>query len=598
MTDPERDVAASLRSYGASMDVDVVPVDDVIRRARRRRRATASAVTGALLAGVVATILMATSGGGDRRVVPALDGTTDVPSTDTPGPSAASNGLASLLEVGESRVLPPSPLAGRSDPAGVWTGDELLIWSGVVFDPASGESSPSDGAAYDPIANSWTSLPEAPIAGRGYAAAVWTGEEMLVWGGGVDGSSVSDGAAYNPTTKAWRPLPTFSMTNTIRPTAIWTGTEMIVLEGINGGDHGAAYNPASDTWRTIAAPPGRSVTPYPQAVWTGDRAIVELGAGINDQPILAEYDPIGDAWQTMDPPQIASGARPALVWTGAELLMLGGGGDGPKAAWDPASDTWRLLLATNATLLNNTPVWTGDAVLFWNGGNSATAYLPANDSWQVVPGGSLSERIEPVMVWADGLFLTWSGFQNRPDGTAFGAADGLLWRPDLLHAVPSDTIATTSPPAAVTTTRAVIVGPAVTEPSPSAVTEGATEHQLEVLAAAFSMPGRPDLHDVSGGAEVGQEVTAGSRTLVVNVPLAGSWQYSDLDAQSLPAATQDSSEAAARSLLAALGIDAEGQTATFTPNGPFIDVGLAGCTMHFAADGRIVSAIGPITAIP
>ena len=427
MIEVEQDVRASLRKYGESVDVGVSRLDDVVGRAKRRTRRMAGAASMLLVGAVIAIGVIAQSDDAHRAVVPAGDNTVVTQPTDGSN-LTTSDKLASLLAVGEKRLMSPSPLVGRSEPAAVWTGEALLIWGGVNYAPSTRETALADGATYNPLANTWTPLPPSPIAGRGYPAAVWTGDEMLVWGGGADGKSMSDGAAYNPTTRAWRTLPPVTLTNTIRPTAIWTGTEMIVLEGINGSNHGAAYNPSTDTWRTIADPPGRSAMPYPQAVWTGDRAIVELDT--NDLPILAEYDPGADSWQTMSPPPIPSGARPALVWTGAEVLMLGGRA-GPNAAWIPTTGTWRPLSAPTVDLFTNTPVWTGSAALFWNGGETAIAYAPTSDRWTALTGGSLSVRQSPASVWADGIFLTWSGFQNNPEGGSSGAADGLAWRPGL-----------------------------------------------------------------------------------------------------------------------------------------------------------------------
>ena len=591
MIDIERSVKDSLQRYGESVPVEVARLDDVVGRARRRRRrATGLVASATFVSTVVAIGVVVNTDGADRSLVPAIDNTSVTEPADDTTVSATLGTLASLLAPGESRLLPPSPLVGRFDPAAVWTGENFIVWGGEVHGETTADSAVADGAAYNPVANTWTPLPEAPIVGRGLAAAVWTGDEMLVWGGSIDGTSISDGAAYNPTTRVWRVLSGFSMANTIRPTTIWTGSEMIVLEGVNGGNRGAAYNPSTDTWRTIAEPPGRSVTPYPQAVWTGDRAIVELGAAPDEQPILAEYDPIADSWQTMHPPSIPLGARPALVWTGSELLMLGGG-TGPKAAWNPTTDAWRTLAVTNAVLLNNTPVWTGDAALFWNGGGAPLAYLPATDSWTTLAGGALSARESPASVWADGIFITWSGFQNNADGTAFGAADGLIWRPDIDGTAPSFEPVVTTP---VETELETPTTAYVVESSPTtAASAPATEHQLQVLADALSMPGRPDLHDVPGG----QMVTVGSRSLVVNVPLAGLWQYDDLDAQSLPVASANTSEVAARALLARLGIDAGGEVATFKPHGPGTEIDLAGCNMLFADNGQIVYAIGPLAAI-
>ena len=266
MIDIERSVKDSLRRYGESVAVDAARLDDVVGRARRRRRrATAAAASGALVATVVATGLVVRTDGADRSVVPAIDNTSVTEPADDTTVSATPGKLASLLAPGESRLLPPSPLVGRFEPAAVWTGEDFIVWGGEVHGETTAYSAIADGAAYDPVANTWTPLPEAPIVGRGLGAAVWTGDEMLVWGGSITGTSISDGAAYNPTTRVWRTLSPFSMTNTIRPTTIWTGSEMIVLEGINGTSRGAAYNPSTDTWRTIAKPPGRGVTPYPQA---------------------------------------------------------------------------------------------------------------------------------------------------------------------------------------------------------------------------------------------------------------------------------------------------------------------------------------------
>ncbi|MEP7045626.1 MAG: hypothetical protein ABI949_03040 [Ilumatobacteraceae bacterium] len=134
---------------------------------------------------------------------------------------------------------------------------------------------------------------------------------------------------------------------------------------------------------------------------------------------------------------------------------------------------------------------------------------------------------------------------------------------------------------------------AIPSESTAPVDEPATDAQIAVLLTAFDLPGRPDLHDIDGG----QMVTAGNRSLVINVPLRGTWQYADLDAQDLPAATNEESEAAARSLLLKLGIDSVGQVPTFTPNGPSVDIALGDCTMRFANNGRPAWAIGSIAAI-
>src|SRR4051794_17202267 len=75
-----------------------------------------------------------------------------------------------------------------------------------------------------------TSTTNAPT-GRFYQTGVWTGTEMIVWGGAVSGS-LNTGGRYNPSTNSWTPTST---TNAPSPrsnhTAVWTGDEMIVWGG-------------------------------------------------------------------------------------------------------------------------------------------------------------------------------------------------------------------------------------------------------------------------------------------------------------------------------------------------------------------------------
>ena len=60
----------------------------------------------------------------------------------------------------------------------------MIVWGGY-----GNGSSLNDGGRYNPAANSWTAVTTngAPAA-RAMHTAVWTGSEMIVWGG-VDNSS-------------------------------------------------------------------------------------------------------------------------------------------------------------------------------------------------------------------------------------------------------------------------------------------------------------------------------------------------------------------------------------------------------------------------
>ena len=67
--------------------------------------------------------------------------------------------------------------AAMSDPYGVWTGSQMIVW---------GEQWPDGvGGMFDPVANGWTrwlSVTNGP-GSRAYGSAVWTGSKIIVWGG-------------------------------------------------------------------------------------------------------------------------------------------------------------------------------------------------------------------------------------------------------------------------------------------------------------------------------------------------------------------------------------------------------------------------------
>lgn len=65
----------------------------------------------------------------------------------------------------------------------VWTGGALLAFnSSTETSDAHGHVYPGRAAAWDPTANSWTRLPNAPLFTGSEPVAVWTGKSLLIWG--------------------------------------------------------------------------------------------------------------------------------------------------------------------------------------------------------------------------------------------------------------------------------------------------------------------------------------------------------------------------------------------------------------------------------
>ena len=116
--------------------------------------------------------------------------------------------------------------APRVSHTAVWTGSEMIVWGGY------GGSYLNTGGSYDPSTDSWTAIStiNAP-APRGGNTAVWTGDEMIVWGGD-DGHSLNTGGRYNPATDTWTATSTTNAPiGRLFHTAVWYGSQMIVWGG-------------------------------------------------------------------------------------------------------------------------------------------------------------------------------------------------------------------------------------------------------------------------------------------------------------------------------------------------------------------------------
>jgi N-acetylneuraminic acid mutarotase len=154
------------------------------------------------------------------------------------------------------------PTAGAPSPRGqataVWTGRELIIWGGYDRGGAL-----ADGARYDPEADAWAPLPTANAPGlRSLDTIVWTGKELLIWGGFAGGRLSADGVRYDPVANTWRSMATEGAPSPRHwPSAVWTGSELIIWGGVVIGEDGrpreylqdgARYDPANDTWTPMS----------------------------------------------------------------------------------------------------------------------------------------------------------------------------------------------------------------------------------------------------------------------------------------------------------------------------------------------------------
>ena len=137
----------------------------------------------------------------------------------------------------------------------------------------------NDGGRYDPAADSWTAVSTtgAPAA-RYDHTAVWTGSEMIVWGGSEPAASLNNGGRYNPASNSWTAVSTTGAPAArYCHTAVWTGSEMIVWGGSNGSSYlntGGRYDPAGNSWTAVSTTGAPAARYGHTAVWTGSEMIV------------------------------------------------------------------------------------------------------------------------------------------------------------------------------------------------------------------------------------------------------------------------------------------------------------------------------------
>jgi N-acetylneuraminic acid mutarotase len=370
----------------------------------------------------------------------------------------------------------PSP---RSHHTAVWTGSEMIIWGGTA---PSDTTVVGTGAAYDPVTDNWTptSLP-GNMHLRHFHTAIWTGNEMIVWGGAdctdafscSSGGETNTGARYNPATNAWTAT---DLTNApdvrAHHTAVWTGNEMIVWGGSNSAgplNTGGRYNPNTDSWSLTNNTNAPSPRLLATAVWSGQEMIVWGGVDLaSDFRTGGRYSPTTDSWN----PTSTSGAPIArsthsAIWAGSKMIVWGGSICGDPSAggcdddfvyppntplndgavYDPGADNWTPITALDApsARTHHTAVWTGQEMIIWGGlgmdslglplrANSGARYNPQIDEW--TPTSLLSAptaRDLETAVWTGNDMIVWGGIPYASTGGRYHVV--LNQPPQLVSAV-------------------------------------------------------------------------------------------------------------------------------------------------------------------
>jgi len=338
--------------------------------------------------------------------------------------------------------------SARSGHVAIWTGAEMLVWGGAASSSAGSEL--NDGARYHLSTRVWSSITPvgAPGARRG-ATAVWTGAEMIVWGGQSNGAALSTGARFDPAIGSWKPVSSLNAPLArYNHTAVWTGTRMIVwggFDGVNQLSSGSTYDPVADSWAAIPAVAiGRM---QHSAIWTGSSMIIYGGysesAGIDtylpagDVAGGMSYDPGNQVWSgVVQMGQPSARASHISAFLHGKMLVWGGYNGSSSldtgAMYDPATLAW---MATNtpaperrryhtAVVLDNPA-----RLVVWGGSsdtgplNSGGVFDPSANGWETLPVVLSARWLHSAVSTGNGMIL-WGG-----RGTAGELGDGALYLP-------------------------------------------------------------------------------------------------------------------------------------------------------------------------
>lgn len=351
-------------------------------------------------------------------VTPTPQPSESAPASPTPSPSITPSLPPLSRTITATSEAISGPLSPRFNASGVWTGTELIIWGGS--DALFSDSAPAhdDGAAYDPSTGTWRMIADGPLEARRRQLAAWTGSEMLVWGGDHAGSGLGDGAAYDPATDTWRRIVDGPLAWTLNAAGVWTGTEWVLGRTDRQGGiellELAAYDPEGDAWRTLPSLEA-SIEAETSLVWTGAE-VVALGSSAGLQRLsLSSRD-----WLPVTPIRLTGN----LVWAGARVMGITLeylGIEEPRyrltlAAWDPASDSWELLQDPAGNLPDYRLISADGRVLLLTG--ELVFDVGTGEWWSMNVPANTDHRLGAVEVWLGDRLAIWGGGDGDP-ATAF-----------------------------------------------------------------------------------------------------------------------------------------------------------------------------------
>lgn len=323
-----------------------------------------------------------------------------------------------------------APLADRGEAVLEWTGDRLIVWGGWH---EAGEY--GDGAVWHPDAG-WTKMARSPLRPRTGAASVWTGRRLLIWGGAAGDVAAGeqrvfdDGAAYDPVADTWTPMAAAPLTGRQEPVSSWTGKDWVVIGGFGAE-------------RLVQTSPEQDVEPTMTEHCEGGSCTAEASASVTLESYPeseefvdgARYDPKADTWTpTALPPKQF---RNRGIGTVGERIVTGT--EAAEATYELASDSWSVVARPGTNPMWDTYDVGGTTVVLNSGENlgmndqdrprrlGGVVYNRQAERWDTLSEADTAQRSSPAVAVAGNKVFVWGGLSVTRDMDGYEGEPG-AWR--------------------------------------------------------------------------------------------------------------------------------------------------------------------------
>lgn len=342
----------------------------------------------------------------------------------------------------------------------VWTGDHFMVWGGVDIDNDNGSIpypvSNNDGYYLSFDTNIWDTIPKlnSPSA-RFDHSTVWTGTDMIVYGGRQSNNNgtyttLNNGGRFSNTVFKWNTIA--NAASRYKHTAVWTGTEMIVWGGLSNAttplNTGGRFTINTDSWSPITVTNAPTARFGHTAIWTGTEMIIWGGISSSNVPTNtgALYNPGTNTWTTItttNAPTARSGH--SAVWNGTEMIIWGGLGGGSEtnsgARYNPATNVWTTMSIVNAPSprTNHAAIWANSSMYVYGGESSSLGELQGYrystaSGWTALstistPAGNDNSIYNSSALWTGNFFIFWGGFNDYLSGSKYSTTVGYRYFP-------------------------------------------------------------------------------------------------------------------------------------------------------------------------